>query len=215
MLTSTASCYLATSHDERDHVYRLRYECYHRRGAIPSSPAQRFSDLYDALPNHFSFLVSGEEEGPIGTVRISVARPDLGWNGSPASAVFGDHEAFQNIARGPYVEASRLCFKPQARRDVLYRLLANMTALAELHQAEWLVACPRVEHSPMYQRLFAFRPLAAPRQYFGVNFQTELLGVPLAEIRAVAAKVRSISKAWNEARALSLDDLGRNGVSFP
>ncbi len=199
---ATTYCQLAESREALELVYQLRYECYHRRGAIPASQEQRFSDDYDLLPNHFSFLARGEDETPLGTVRISVVRPDLGWSTSPAAKVFGDHEGFGKIARHSYVEASRLCFRPQARRDVLYRLLANMVALADRYQTAWLVACPRVEHSHIYQRLFAFRPLAAPRQYFGVNFQTELLAVSLDEIRAVAGNVRSMSSAWAEARQL-------------
>ena len=77
-----------------------------------------------------------------------------------------------------------------------------MAALADFHETSWLVACPRVEHSQIYQRMFAFRPMAAPRRYFGVNFQTELLAVSLEQIRAVAGSVRSMASAWAEARAL-------------
>ncbi len=196
---SSTYCELADSPVLRDHVYQLRYECYHRRGAIADSAEERFSDSYDALPNHFSFLASNKEEGPLGTVRISVVRPAPGWGASPAAKVFGDHEAFMPIAQGSYVEASRLCFRPQARRDVLYRLVANMVALADFYETEWLVACPRVEHSQIYQRMFGFRPLAAPRQYFGVNFQTELLAISRDEIREKANHVRAMSRAWTEA----------------
>ena len=74
-----------------------------------------------------------------------------------------------------------------------------MVALADFYETEWLVACPRVEHSQIYQRMFGFRPLAAPRQYFGVNFQTELLAVSRGEIREKANRVKAMSRAWTEA----------------
>lgn len=45
--------------------------------------------------------------------------------------LFGDHPAFQDLARGSYVEASQLCFRPQERRDVLCRLMPHLAALAE------------------------------------------------------------------------------------
>ena len=204
---TTTTCRLAVSEPDRNDVYRLRYECYHRRGAIPADPSERFSDAFDQQPNHFSFLVAASEAGssaeePLGTVRISVVRPDLNWTTSPGAKVFGDHPTFQAIAAESYVEASRLCFRPQARRDVLYQLVANLVALADFYEATWLVACPRVEHSQIYQRMFGFRPLAAPRQYFGVNFETELLGIRLEEIRTVASGVRSMAKAWSQAKAL-------------
>jgi hypothetical protein len=202
-MTSTITCQLAKTPDDLDTVYRMRYECYSRRGAIGFDVSQRFCDSFDQLPNHFSFLAASEEMGPLATVRISVVRLGVpGWETSPGGAVFGDDRSFQRIARESYVEASRLCFRPQARRDVLYRLVASMVALADHHQTEWLVACPRLEHSGIYQRMFKFRPVAAPRQYFGVSFQTELLAIRRDEIRRVADRVRAMGSAWMEARKM-------------
>jgi hypothetical protein len=77
--------------------------------------------------------------------------------------------SFQAMAQESFVEASRLCFGRQARRDAFVGLVGHMAALADLYRVEWLVACPRVEHAEAYQRMFGFRPLAAPRQYFGVR----------------------------------------------
>lgn len=211
-MTPITDCRLAQTAADMDRVYQLRYECYHRRGAIAASATQRFSDAYDVLPNHFSFLAT-QEGDPLGTVRISVVRPQSGWTASPGAAVFGDDETFRAIAGTSYVEANRLCFREQARRDVLYRLVASMTALADFYETEWLVACPRVEHSPIYQRMFGFRPLAAPRQYFGVSFETELLGIRREEIRQVASEVRPMQRAWNEARALVAATLGTAAVA--
>lgn len=203
-LSRALQCERAVSTAALDLVFRLRYECYHRRGAIPANCEQRFSDSFDTLPNHFSFLLRGPEQAAVGTVRISVVRPDIGWADAPSCRVFGDDESFRRIALHPFVEASRLCFGRQARRDVLYRLLATLVAMADLHQARWLVACPRVEHSHIYQRLFGFKPIAPPRQYFGVSFATELLAVPLAEIRETAAAHKSMSHAWTEAAKVVL-----------
>lgn len=190
-------CRQAYTAEEMDEVFRLRYLCYHAKGAIAARADQRFCDPYDDLPNQFSFLLRGEETA--GSVRISVVRPDLGWREAPSATVFGDHPAFRQIARGSYVEASRLCFLPEARRDVLYRLVANLVALADYHQAEWVVACPREEHAVFYERMFGFRLLGEPRPYYGVNFRTALMAVPLAEIRETASRVRSMRCAWREA----------------
>lgn len=147
----TLSCRLANSPSAMDQVFRLRYQCYFSKGAIAAREDARFSDPFDQDPNQFSFLVESDSQAALATVRITVVRPDLGWTTSPCSKVFGDHCAFQDIARNSFVEASRLCFGSHARRDVLYRLLANMVAMADFHKADWLIACPRVEHSQMYQ----------------------------------------------------------------
>jgi hypothetical protein len=184
-----------------DDVFRLRYLCYQRRGAIGERADERFQDSFDALPNQFSFLVREAEAEPLATVRISVVRPDLGWTDSPAERVFGDHPAFQALARSTFVEASRLCFARTARRDAFYGLLGNMAALGERYGVEWLTACPRVEHSEIYQRLYGFRPMAEPRKYFGVSFETELLGIRLEEIRERALRVAWMGRAWEAARA--------------
>lgn len=194
-----AGCMIATTAETLDAVYRLRYRCYRRKLSIGEREDERFHDEYDLLPNSFSFLVQGAGEEPRATVRISVVRPDCGWTHSPVEHVYGDHPAYQEIARESYVEASRLCFGPQARRDSFVRLLGHMAALAEFYEVGWLVACPREEHSLVYQRMFGFRPIAEPRQYFGVSFQTQLLAVRVEELRGYVGNERPMMEAWCDA----------------
>lgn len=199
MNLNTLECKIAETNEARDQVYRLRHDCYLRKGSIAARPDGRFSDHYDELPNNFSFLVRDDSEQALATVRISVVRPDLGWNESPAQKVFGDHPAFQSIARTSFVEASRLCFGQQARRDAFVRLLGHKAALAEYWGVEWLVACPRIEHTAVYQRMFGFHPLAAPRQYFGVNFETQLLGIRRVELESRVKDEKPMRNAWTNA----------------
>lgn len=198
--TNSVRCTLARSAADLDDVFQLRYFCYHRRGSIADREDRRFRDSFDDLPNQFSYLVRSEANTALATVRISVVRPDLGWTESPAMRVYGDHPAFQMMACESTVEASRLCFAQAARRDAFYGLLGNMAALGERYGVEWLTACPRVEHSEIYQRLYGFRPMAAPRQYFGVSFETELLGIRMRELREMADRVKWMAKAWDAAR---------------
>ncbi len=195
------TCTLARTANEMDEAFRLRYACYRRSGAIADRPNSRFSDHYDTLPNHFTFLLGSAAEGTMATVRISVVRADLGWNTAPSCKVFGDVPDFRSIASDSFVEASRLCFVEQARRDVLYRLVANMAAVADLYSVRWLVACPREEHSAIYQRLFGFTPIAPPRKYLGVNFRTELLATERDDLRLAASRVSPMRKAWSAAAA--------------
>lgn len=194
-------CLIANTPEQRELVYRLRYACYRRKGSIDVRDDEQFSDHYDQLPNSFSFLVRTPEQPALATVRISVVRPDLGWTDSPVQHVYGDHPALQAMGCESYVEASRLCFGRQARRDTFVGLVGNMAALAEFYGAEWLAACPRVEHSEIYQRMFGFKPLAAPRQYFGVKFETQLLGIRRQELRAYVEDDRPMTSAWSAALA--------------
>ncbi|HEY4361425.1 MAG TPA: hypothetical protein VGN17_10660 [Bryobacteraceae bacterium] len=181
-MNDSICCSLATTPEERNQVYRMRYACYRRDEAIEARADESFSDSYDDMPNHFSFLARAGQAEPLGTVRISVVRPEPAWETAPSHKVFGDNPEFQRIAGGTFVEASRLCFGVQARRDALMRVIAYLAALADFYQAEWLVACPRVEHSQTYERLFGFVRIAEPRQYLGVKFKTTLLAVPRAKL---------------------------------
>ena len=200
-MTYNLDCTIAQSPEARERVYRLRYCCYSRNGSIDPRPDCQFSDHYDQKPNHFSFLVRNPAQEPLATVRISVVKPELGWTESPAGTVFRDHAALEAVSRESFVEASRLCFGQQARRDIFMRLLGNMAALADFYQVAWLIACPRMEHSPLYQRLFGFRPLAAPRPYFGVKFETQMLGIRTEDLRSHVKGAASMQKAWAGALA--------------
>jgi hypothetical protein len=205
-MTHTApKCRIAQNAEDRDLVFRLRYSCYQGKGAIAPREDRRFSDAFDETNNHFSFLLRYGNSDPLATVRISVVKPELGWTDSPGSRVFGDHPRFQEIASESFVEANRLCFLEQARRDVFVRLLGNMAALADLFEVGWLVACPRVEHAHVYQHMFGFRPLAEPRPYFGVNFETQLLGIRRCELAEYVKDRRPMRDAWSEALHSNLE----------
>ena len=194
-------CLIARTDAELDQVFRLRYACYRRKGAIEPRADERFKDPFDELESTFSFLVRTASQDPLATVRISVVHPARGWTESPACHVYGDHPAFQKIAGESYVEASRLCFGVDARRDSFVRLLGNMAALADFYEVGWLVACPRTEHSGIYQRMFGFEPLAAPRKYYGVNFETQLLGIRREALLRHVQGVKPMNTAWLQALA--------------
>jgi len=191
-------CSIAQTPQERDEVYKLRHEAYRRDGAIDRQPGDRFSDRFDSLPNSFSLVLRRNDTAPKATVRISVLRPDLGWTEAPSRHVFGEHPALEAMANESYVEASRLCFGPQARRDVFVNLLGHLAALSDVFDTKWLVACPRVEHAHVYKSLFGFRQLAEPRQYYGVHFQTELLGIGREEIREHVRHQKRMLTAWSD-----------------
>jgi hypothetical protein len=201
MPTPQLECLIARTPEHREQVYRLRYECYRRDQSINLRDDRKFSDSFDEMPNSFSFLVRTSDEQALATVRISVVRPEEGWRDSPVQHVFGDHPTLQSFASGGFVEASRLCFAQQARRDAFVRLVGHMAALASFYEVEWLVACPRVEHATSYQRMFGFKPIAPPRPYFGVGFQTQLLATRREEIDDYVRNATPMRNAWSDALA--------------
>jgi hypothetical protein len=50
----------------------------------------------------------------------------------------------------------------------------------------------------VYRRLFGFRPLADPRRYFGVRFETQLLGIRLVELRHYIRHHAEMQAAWRD-----------------
>jgi hypothetical protein len=194
--TAGSDCTMATTPELMEQVYRLRYSCYRRQGSIDPQLDEQFSDGFDQQPNSFSFLVARPTEA-VATVRITVVKHEWGWSDSPVSHVYGDHVAFQEIAQDSFVEASRLCFGHQARRDTFIALVGNMAALASFYQTRWLIACPRVEHTLIYQRMFKFKPLAAPRRYFGVKFETQLLGIERQDFEHQISRANDDQEVWN------------------
>src|SRR6266705_2544242 len=78
---------LAETPEEKQRIYRLRYQAYLREGAIMPSEAGRVADPYDDLPNNFTFgiFVHGELYS---SIRISVLTSD--WRGSLSSEMFSD-----------------------------------------------------------------------------------------------------------------------------
>ena len=44
------------------------------------------------------------------------------------------------------------------------------------------------------------RPLAAPRQYFGVKFKTQLLAIRREELQDYVGRARPMMSAWSDAR---------------
>jgi hypothetical protein len=194
-------CIIARTAEEREQVYRLRYAGYRRDDSISPRDDQRFHDEFDDMPNSFSFLVRAVDGESLATVRITVVKDQEGWSDAPGQHVFGDHPTLQSMAGEGFVEASRLVFAQQARRGAFVRLVGHMAALASFHDVAWLVACPRVEHAASYQRMFGFKPLAPPRQYFGVGFQTQLLATRREEIEEYVRDARPMKEAWSDALA--------------
>jgi hypothetical protein len=50
-----------------------------------------------------------------------------------------------------------------------------------------------------HQRLYGFRPIAAPRPYRGVKFETQLLTVRRSELKDYVRAAKPMTKAWGEA----------------
>src|SRR5438445_13231485 len=74
-LLDRLDCRLAESEQERDAIYRLRYQAYLREGAIAPNPTERFCDPYDELENSRIFGLYLNDE-LASSIRIHVTSPE-------------------------------------------------------------------------------------------------------------------------------------------
>lgn len=155
---------LADSAEERDVIYRLRYDAYLRKGAIHPNLNRRFIDAYDSLPNAWTFGVYVDSQ-LASSFRIHVSSkesPHL-----PALQVFSDLLAPELVAGKTLIDHTRFVTDPSG---TLYPELPYATVrlgymAAEYFSADMGVAGVRGEHQRFYKRVFGYRPVTAPRSY--------------------------------------------------
>jgi len=155
---------LIASAEDRDAVYRLRYDAYLREGSIPASFSKRFFDDYDDMPNAWTFglLIDGRLASSFRMHISTPEHPDI-----PALHVFPE--------LGPEIEAKKVIIDPtrfvaDAACARLYPELPYLTVrlgylAAEYFNADYVLATVRGEHQAFYKRVFGHKVVQPPRPY--------------------------------------------------
>ena len=152
--------------NDREAVFRLRYEAYVREGTIPISPSKRFTDTYDETSNVsiFGTFVDGEL---VSSIRVHVASPDDPV--SPSVGVFPD-VLLPEIEKGhTVVDPTRFVVDPRVagRYPELPYITVRLGFLAsEYFQADLGLAAVRVR-TPGF--LFAVVPDEAAMRTAGIS----------------------------------------------
>ncbi len=164
-LLDRIDCRLADSAEERDTIFRLRYQAYLREGAISPSFSKKFSDPYDETDNVwlFGLYLDGQLASSIRVHVASAEHPDF-----PSLKVFAD-------LLHPDLDSGKLIVDPT--RFVTDKNLSRLNPglphvtlrlgwLAAEHfgAAHFLVAV-RAEHQAFYRRTFNHRLICDPRPY--------------------------------------------------
>ncbi len=156
---------LATREEERDAIYRLRYDAYLREGAIIPNFGRRMSDHYDDYDNAwlFGIFVDGALAS---SFRLHVSTPSH--PALPAMGVFGD-------VLQPHIDAGRTIIDPtrfvvDQNMAKLYPELPYVTVrigwmAGEFFSADMILATVRVEHQAFYKRVFGHDLLCDARDY--------------------------------------------------
>ena len=156
---------LAVTDDDRDAIYRLRYDAYLKEGAIPPSFARRFSDKYDDLDNCLSYgvIVDGELAASLRLHVASTAYPKL-----PALGVFADILTPSLEAGCTIIDPTRFVIdQAMARRypELPYVTTRIGWMAGEYFRADLILATVRTEHQAFYKRVFGHHPVADARPY--------------------------------------------------
>src|ERR1051325_4343472 len=108
-------CRLAETPEEREVIFRLRYQCYLREGAISPHASEIFSDPYDDSPNAriFGLYLDGELAS---SIRIHIT--------SPEHTDFPSYHVFEDLLE-PELAAGRVIVDPT-------RFITNRS-LSQLH----------------------------------------------------------------------------------
>jgi hypothetical protein len=163
-LWAKIECRRADTAEEREAIFRLRYQAYLREGAISPDPSERFTDADDDADNAYIFglYIDGELAS---SMRIHIGSKTLDF---PSLRVFPDVLQPMLDAGGVMIDSTR--FVADERLSRMHRGLPYMTVRAPVVAAQHfhgddLLAAVRVEHQAFYQRAFNHHVLCTARPY--------------------------------------------------
>ncbi|WP_102958703.1 N-acyl amino acid synthase FeeM domain-containing protein [Mangrovicella endophytica] len=150
---------------DRELIYRLRYDCYLNEKAITENPLRRYFDRHDEDENVFIFGICYDGQ-LAGSIRMHICSPY--WPTGPGMDVFPEILG-PMIERGEsFVDPTRFVVDERVRRATSLMPFATLrlAAMAADHfDTEQILATVRIEHTPFYRRIFQLEPLSEPRHY--------------------------------------------------
>lgn len=184
-LLENADFHRADTEEEREAIFRLRYDAYLGEGAIGPNPERRFTDSYDELANAWIFGVYLEDR-LVSSIRIHVATqefPDM-----PALSAFPEEVKPELAAGKIIIDPTRHAVDRQAMRlhpQLVFLTLRLAWMAGEYFQADNIFAAVRKEHQAFYRRTFGHRIVCEPRPYLMLDKPLSLmtLDFPAAQER--------------------------------
>lgn len=173
----------AETEADKEAIYRLRYQCYLREGAIQPDESGRFSDDFDAAPNVWIFGLHLDGQ-LVSSIRVHIATAEHPI--APALAIFPD-------ILGPRIERGEVIVDPtrfvvdyecSRQNPGLAYATVRLGMLASEHgDADYALATVRTEHRAFYRRLLFMEPVGEPRAYPNLKDPINLMGVSFPELR--------------------------------
>jgi hypothetical protein len=155
----------ADSSEEKEAIYRLRYEAYVREGSIESNPSHIFTDVGDELDN--AWLIGIYIDGDLASsIRLHVASQPSHW--LSAAEAFPDLIVPRLVAGDVIVDATRQTSRLQYTRAYPFLPLVTMRCgflAMEYFGVDYLTGSCRAEYQPAFRRMFGSVTWGEPRTY--------------------------------------------------
>lgn len=174
---------VADSKEDREAIFKLRYDAYMREGAIQPNNTGLYHDAYDDMDNCWIFGIFLNNL-LASSIRCHIISPD-----SPKGPAL---DVFPDIVR-PMLDQGQTLIDPTrfVRNEniaELYPEIPFMTLRApcmasEYFEAEYCLATVRKEHAAFYKRVFKSEILCEPRPYPGLKAPICLLKANVSMIR--------------------------------
>lgn len=155
----------ADSAEDKEKIYRLRYEAYTRENTIPHNDTGMFCNSEDEKPN--TWMISLSIDGELASsVRIHVASQPEHY--LPVAAAFPDF-ILPKLEQGKVlIDTTRQTSRLEFTRT--YPFLTYLTSRAvfmacDYFGADYLVVACRAEYQPAFRRMYGGVNWAAPRPY--------------------------------------------------
>ena len=173
---------IAQSSEEREAVFRLRYDAYRRNELLePRADGQLYDERYDNAPSALITMTFLDGE-LAGTTRVNLG---AGENAVlPSLRVYRDVIEPQLRAGRMLIETTRLAAQldtSSIHAELAYLIMRPGYMAAEHFDADYAVASPRAEHMAFYRRVLCFAPWCEPRPYPGLTANFACMGANFHE----------------------------------
>jgi hypothetical protein len=167
----------AETAQEKEAIFRLRYDAYMREGAIEPNAARRFCDPFDEVANVWiiGMFIDGELAS---SIRLHVA--DAEDAPLPAQTVFPDILGPRLRRREVIVDPTRFVTRLDFSRryhEMPYLTVRPGWMAGEFFGADHILATIRVEHQGYYRRVFGHELWCGARDYPTLNKPIACMGL--------------------------------------
>jgi hypothetical protein len=169
---------LCEAGEDREDIYRLRYNSYLATGMIGPNDSRTIVDGYDDMPNAYNYGVY-YDGNLVSTIRLQHVTAEF--PRSPSVTVFGDILEPRLAAGESFIDPGRLAadleWSPTLR--VLPYITSRLAMLASHYfNVSACLQAIKSEHAAFYKRVHAAEPLVQARNYPGLTCAVDLWQSP-------------------------------------